>query len=141
VPFLPGYRWHLVARMWRRRVVGELVMGATTRWAMRRWTGNSKEWASSAASHFDHGTQRAILRLYRSADPDVLAAAGEQLCEVGASALVMWGERDPIIPAGFASALASSLPHATPTIVSEVGHWPWLHDVVAANRIVDFITA
>ena len=36
VPLLPGYRWHRVARMWRRPVVGELAMGSTTRVVMRR---------------------------------------------------------------------------------------------------------
>ncbi|MDE3070428.1 MAG: alpha/beta fold hydrolase, partial [Acidobacteriota bacterium] len=30
VPFLPGYRWHRIARLWRTPVVGELVMGSTT---------------------------------------------------------------------------------------------------------------
>src|SRR3954469_9264830 len=27
VPFLPGYRWHPLARIWRRRLAGELFMG------------------------------------------------------------------------------------------------------------------
>ena len=47
----------------------------------------------ASASDFDHGTQRAILKLYRSAPPDVLAAAGERLGELAAPALVVWGER------------------------------------------------
>ena len=34
VPFLPGYRWHRVARGWRTPLVGELMMGFTTRWAL-----------------------------------------------------------------------------------------------------------
>src|SRR4051794_30386933 len=36
VPFLPGYRWHFVARQWRKRFVGEVAMGATTRAVTRR---------------------------------------------------------------------------------------------------------
>ena len=36
VPFLPGYRWHRVARGWRTPVLGELLMGFTTRWGLRR---------------------------------------------------------------------------------------------------------
>ena len=31
VPFLPGYRWHRAARVWRTRGVGELLMGAANR--------------------------------------------------------------------------------------------------------------
>ena len=35
VPLLPGYRWHSLARAWRRRGLGELVMGLTSRWSLR----------------------------------------------------------------------------------------------------------
>src|ERR1700736_434286 len=35
VPFLPGYRWHRIARVWRARPWGELFMGATTRTGLR----------------------------------------------------------------------------------------------------------
>src|SRR5207244_234756 len=28
VPFLPGYRWHRTARIWRTPLLGELAMGA-----------------------------------------------------------------------------------------------------------------
>src|SRR3954451_16322435 len=36
VPLLPGYGWHRVARAWRTPVAGELLMGFTTRFGMRR---------------------------------------------------------------------------------------------------------
>ena len=67
VPFLPGFRWHRVARGWRTPGVGELLMGATTRWGLRREL--PAELADHAWDAFDHGTQRAILKLYRSAPP------------------------------------------------------------------------
>ncbi|MEA2273765.1 MAG: hypothetical protein QOI98_2473, partial [Solirubrobacteraceae bacterium] len=87
VPFLPGYRWHQIARMWRTRGLGELVMGTTTRRTARlvaRLQGitvppRESDPVEHAWQYFDQGTQRAILRLYRSAPPDVLAAAGAQL--------------------------------------------------------------
>ena len=56
-------------------------------------------------AHFDQGTQRAILRLYRSSPPERLAAAGAQLGELRMPALVLWGTRDPYIPARFGRAL------------------------------------
>ena len=31
VPFLPGYRWHAVARAWRTPLLGEVAMGLNTR--------------------------------------------------------------------------------------------------------------
>ena len=35
VPFLPGYRWHRAARVWRTRGVGELLMGAANRTTLK----------------------------------------------------------------------------------------------------------
>ena len=74
-PFVPGCRWHRVARGWRTPVVGELLMGFTKRRSPRAATRARRP----RLEYFDHGTQRAILRLYRSAPPDVLAAAGARL--------------------------------------------------------------
>ncbi|HEX5895053.1 MAG TPA: alpha/beta fold hydrolase, partial [Thermoleophilaceae bacterium] len=61
VPFVPGFRWHRVARGWRTPGVGELLMGITTRWSFRRELPG--ELADVAYDAFDHGTQRAILKL------------------------------------------------------------------------------
>ncbi len=36
VPFLPGYRWHWVARIWRRPVMGELFMATSSRWGFKQ---------------------------------------------------------------------------------------------------------
>ncbi len=36
VPLLPGYHWHKYARAWRRPFVGEMAMGLTFRWNLRR---------------------------------------------------------------------------------------------------------
>jgi pimeloyl-ACP methyl ester carboxylesterase len=149
VPLLPGYRWHPIARVWRTPVAGELSMGATTRFTarqlMRRVAGVSPAsidaWLDSVLAHFDHGTQRAILRLYRSAPPEVLADAGERLGDVTAPALVVWGEREPFIPVPFAHAYAEALGgEASVEIVAGAGHWPWLEapDVVA--RVAGFLS-
>ncbi len=77
VPFLPGYRWHRVARVWRARGAGEMFMGMSTKWAAKRLM--PEQVAEEAWRHFDQGTQRAILRLYRSAPEEVLVAAGRDL--------------------------------------------------------------
>src|SRR4051812_38269745 len=36
VPFLPGYRWHWAARIWRTPVLGELFMATSSKWAFRQ---------------------------------------------------------------------------------------------------------
>ena len=92
-------------------------MGASTRFgtklALREGTSvrgaELDAFADSIMEHFDQGTQRAILRLYRSAPPDVLEAAGARLNALTCPALVVWGDRDPYLPARFADAYAAAL--------------------------------
>jgi pimeloyl-ACP methyl ester carboxylesterase len=137
VPFVPGYRWHRVARGWRTPALGELLMGFTTRWGLRREL--PRELADAAWRTFDHGTQRAILRLYRSAPPDVLARAGERLGDVRAPALILWSTDDPYLPDGFAQRHADALGgHATVELV-EGGHWPWHDRPALVERAGEFL--
>ena len=141
VPFVEGFRWHWAARRWRTRVVGELAMGTTGPLLLRRFTGNDKAWSDQVMRHFDQGTQRAILRLYRGADPEVVAAAGEGLDAVTAPALILWGERDRYLDPAYAEALARRLASAETTVevVSDAGHWPWLDDPAVIGRVTAFL--
>lgn len=147
VPFLPGYRWHRVARMWRTRWLGETVMGATTRFSMRQGTREANvapgplpdEWVDQTWRHFDQGTQRAILRLYRSADPDVLEAAGRRLGDIPAPALVVWGDHDPYLPTRFAHEYAERIPNGRALVVPDAGHWPWLDKPGLIGEVCAFL--
>lgn len=138
VPFLPGYRWHFFARQWRRRVIGELAMGATVRPVARRLL--PAELADDVLEALDVGTQRSILRLYRSAPEDALARAGAELGNVMAPALVVWGERDPYIPPSFARAYADALGGPAETeVFAGAGHWPWLRAPEVVRNVTDFL--
>jgi pimeloyl-ACP methyl ester carboxylesterase len=139
VPFVPGYRWHRLARGWRTPLVGELIMGFSTRWGFRREL--PRAIADTAWEHFDHGTQRAILKLYRSAPPDVLAAAGERLGEVRAPGLVLWSTDDPYLPAKFAERHADALGGETTVELVEGGHWPWHERPELVARAGEFLVA
>jgi pimeloyl-ACP methyl ester carboxylesterase len=149
VPLLAGYRWHRTARIWRTPLLGELSMGVSSRKVLRLLSreGNAtpgplpEQWLDTVLDHFDQGTQRAILRLYRSSPPDVLAAAGARLGEIGAPALVVWGKRDPYIPARFAQAYAAALGGAELLELDDAGHWPWLDRPDVIDRVVEFVTA
>jgi pimeloyl-ACP methyl ester carboxylesterase len=153
IPFLPGYRWHRTARLWRAPLLGELVMGATVRPVMRFSTREARPsrkpmpdgWLDTVFGHFDQGTQRAILRLYRSSPPDVLAAAGAQLGELSIPALVVWGMADPYIPARFGRAYAEAIggpAHPSELIeLPDAGHWPWFDRPDVIDRVVNFLTA
>jgi len=134
VPFLPGYRWHRIARVWRTPGLGELAMGTSNRRTLRLLSKEMnatpgpmpQEWLQSVLGHFDQGTQRAILRLYRSSPSDVLARAGAQLGLLDMPALVVWGARDPYIPVRFAKAYVAALGDAELVEVPDAGHVPWL---------------
>ena len=149
IPFLPGYRWHRTARLWRTPLLGEIAMGATTRYALRRSTLDANAtpgplpdaWLDSVLDHFDHGTQRAILRLYRSSPPDVLARAGAELHRLEMPALVVWGLQDPYIPARFAAEYARALPSAELLELPDAGHWWWLDRPDAIERVVGFLAS
>jgi pimeloyl-ACP methyl ester carboxylesterase len=138
VTFLPGYRWHFFARQWRRRAVGELSMGFTNRAVASRLM--PAELVDDALASFDQGTQRAILRLYRSADEDKLARAGKDLGRLTCPALVVWGADDPYIPAGFATAYAEALGGpANIEIAQSAGHWPWCDRPELVQTVADFL--
>jgi pimeloyl-ACP methyl ester carboxylesterase len=147
VPFLPGYRWHRLARAWRTPLLGELVMGATSRWTLQRGSRGANttpgplppEWLDSVLAHFDHGTQRAILRLYRSAPSEELARAGAELARIEAPALVVWGLQDPYIPARFAQGYARALPSAELLELPDAGHWWWLDRPDEVERVIGFL--
>ena len=145
LPLLPGYHWHRIARAWRMKPLGEIVMGLSVKPALRRQLRRSNvtpvpdAFVDTVARDLDQGTQRAILSLYRSADPETLAAAGERLGELTAPALIVQGERDPYIPTAFANAYAEALGGPAETLtLPDAGHWPWydrpdLVETVAAH--------
>jgi pimeloyl-ACP methyl ester carboxylesterase len=147
VPLLPGYRWHRVARVWRRPVAGELMMGFTTKLGFRLWSREANAtpgplpgpFIDRVFEHFDQGTQRAILKLYRSAPEDALARAGERLGELRCPALIVWGESDPYLDTRFARAYADALGGETHLELVEAGHWPWLDRPETVDRVARFL--
>ena len=149
VPFLPGYRWHRTARIWRTPVLGELSMGVTSRRVLRLLSRESnatpgpmpEAWLDSVLDHFDQGTQRAILRLYRSSPPDVLAAAGAHLDRLRGPALVVWGKKDPYLPERFGRAYAQALEGAELVELADAGHWTWLDRPDVIDTVVGFLAA
>ncbi len=149
VPLLPGFRWHRIARVWQTVGLGELAMGSTYRRTLRFATRNANAtpgpmpdaWLDSVLAHFDEGTQRAMLRLFRSSPPAVLAAAGARLGELDMPALVVSGMRDPYIPARFGREYASALAHAELVELADAGHWPWLDRPELIDRVVEFLSA
>jgi pimeloyl-ACP methyl ester carboxylesterase len=137
LPLVPGYRWHRVARAWRTPIVGELTMGFATRWAFRRalpYGIGERAWED-----FDHGTQRAILKLYRSAPAHVLAAAGERLGEIRCQALVLWPTHDEYIGPEFGERFAEALGGPVELELVDCGHWMWHERPELVQRVAAFL--
>lgn len=148
VPLLPGYRWHWVAQVWRRRPLGEIANATTTRASMaltmRQARGNRSAMPPAFVDlvwdHWDKGTRAATLVLYRHADPDRLARAGRDLAKLNCPSLVLWGDRDPYLPTRFAEAYAQTLPSSQLKIVPGAGHWPWLDDPHVIDTVLGFLS-
>jgi pimeloyl-ACP methyl ester carboxylesterase len=149
VPLLEPFDWPRLATWIRRRAVGELIMGSIPRWLLERWlrSGTTKPdafppgRARQVWEQFDQGTQRAILRLFRSSGERDLAAAGKQLERLRMKALIIWGEQDPWLRVELAERYAVRLPQAEVVRIADAGHWPWLERPEVAQRIAEFIGA
>jgi pimeloyl-ACP methyl ester carboxylesterase len=147
VPFLPGYRWHWVARIWRTRLLGELFMATSSKRAFKLLSRQATaarrplqdSFVDQVWSGFDSGTRRAILKLYRSSPPHVLEGAGKRLGDIRCPALVLWGTSDPYLPARFGEAYADALGGDSRFEQTEAGHWPWLDRPEVVDRVAGFL--
>jgi len=130
-------------------VIGELTMDFTTRFGFKHL---SKEANTTPGplpdpmldyiwEHFDHGTQRAILKLYRASPPEVLEAAGRNLGDIDSPALVLWPTADPYLGPEFGPAYAEALGNAELEMVEGAGHWPWLDRPELVTRVASFLGA
>lgn len=147
VPLLPGYRWHWLARLWRRRGVGELLNATATRPTTALLLRLARpgrrpmpaEFVEMVWSCWDRKMWRALLRLYRSADPAALEAAGAHLDRLRCPALVVWGRGGPYIPEEFGEAYAARLAEAELVALDDAGHWPWIDRPELIGRVTEFL--
>lgn len=147
VPLLAGYRWHWIARIWRRRGLGEIFNALTSRAAVGqllrlgrpRYAAMPPDFVDMIWECWDRETARAVLRLYRSADPDVLEAAGAHLGRLRCPALVAWGDSDPYLGGELARRYAERLPNAELLELDNAGHWPWLDRPGLIGRVCEFL--
>ena len=147
VPLLHGFRWRGWARAIRAPVIGAVAVGSgykpVVRVLSRRASAPGatmpKDFQASVVRHLDLGTERALLRLLRSADPGLLAEAGAQLGRIGAPALVLAGASDPWIAPRFAAGYAATLGDATLETIDDAGHWPWIERPEVGERMIDHL--
>jgi pimeloyl-ACP methyl ester carboxylesterase len=130
------------------KALGELAMGATTKWLLMRALKNAstspdQAWPTQRINavweQFDQGTQRAILRLHRSTDQTALTELQDTLTRLDQPALILSSEQDPWFAAGSATAYADGLPNATLERLPHSGHWPWLERSEALERLAQAV--
>lgn len=146
-PPVSGYSWYLLAKVWRTPVAGELLHWTLTpptfRWLTRR--GNPKGLPAEAVERmrrdYDRGTQRTVLRLYRSTDAEHMVPAPPSLfASLDRPALVVWGSHDVYIPNRFAEQHRESFPSARVAYLPQSGHFPILDDPEGvAAQVVPFL--
>lgn len=146
--FLPGYRWHRLARLWRTPIVGELFQATTTRSGFR-WLINRSEprglpraFVDRMYDHYDRRTKRAVLELYRATDdPSVISkAVAEPLRGRNIPALVIWGEHDGYLPSSYAQRQREVFPDAAVHVLPASGHWPYADAPETVERLlVEFV--
>ena len=143
LPLIDGFQWPRPVRWWRRPLLGELLMGGTTRRmlarGLRRGSATREAWpdrrVATVWEDFDQGTQRAILRLHRATAAFALDGV---LGELRAPAVVIWGDRDPWLAPELADAYAAGLATAELERV-DAGHWPWLDRPELVERVATLV--
>lgn len=141
-------KWHGFATYWRRPVIGELAMLATTR---RRWrkamtAGDARplppEFVDRMYDDYDRKTRRTVLKLYRSMPLPYPPAAGwlEQLARWDRPALIVWGRKDRLLAERRVDEIRNAFPGADVAFLEESGHFPFADDPDgSAAAVVPFL--
>jgi pimeloyl-ACP methyl ester carboxylesterase len=140
-------RWHQAARLWRRPVVGELVMAVTNRrtWRKRMSAGPDplpEAFIDRMYDDFDRGTRRAVLRLYRGTPLPYPPASGwvATLAKLDRPSLIAWGANDPFLGQRRIEDLKQPFPSAEVVMLDRSGHFPFADDPErSAQAVVPFL--
>jgi pimeloyl-ACP methyl ester carboxylesterase len=140
-------RWHQAARLWRRPLVGELVMALTNRrtWHKRMSAGPDplpEEFIDRMYDDFDRGTRRAVLKLYRATPLPYPPASGwvRTLAGLDRPALIVWGASDPFLSTRRVEDLKEPFPSAEAKLLDGSGHFPYADNPEgAAEAVIPFI--
>lgn len=143
---LVNYRWHVLARVWRRGVLGDLFMAATTRTGFRQVImranppGLPRGFVDAMYDDYDRATRRAVLRLYRATPEDRMADLEAVAALRDKPVLVVWGAGDPYIGVEHAEGQRRAFPGARVATLDDSGHWPHADDPDGvAQHVVPFL--
>ena len=142
------YRWHILARIWQKPVLGELFMATSTRFAFRTLIkrGQTRKlpgaFVDEMYGNFDRDTRRAVLKHYRS-EVDRLPGSRRQadaLRPHDLPALVVWGDGDPYVGLDQAAVQKQVFPSALLVVIRDSGHWPFVDNPEeVASHVLPFL--
>jgi len=138
------YHWHVFARMWQTPLLGEVSMAMASRaffhLLLKRDSprGLPAAYINQMYDTYDHGTRRAILKLYRAtAHPAPLAQElVNALRPLDRPALVVWGKHDRYLPLQLANRQREVFPNAQIVVLEQSGHWPFADDPAGVAAVV-----
>jgi pimeloyl-ACP methyl ester carboxylesterase len=140
---LPGYRWHLYARIWQTPILGELFQLLAgergTRAALNRKNPRRlpEAFVQRVVSFADWGHKRAVLSLYRATrDVEVAHARVSGLYALSVPVCVIWGAADPYLPVVYAERQKALFPGAEVHVLEGFGHWPFVDDPAAVGALL-----
>lgn len=133
--FHADYRWHFWARVWRSGLgelsmravdwplIGRVALGVTMRLG---GPGLSRAQIDDTLAGFHATAREQVLRIYRETDPEKFGPwqAALEATIARRPTLVLWGQRDPFIPAAFADGFGAASVERLPG----VGHWAVAED-------------
>lgn len=142
IGLVPGYRWHVIARIWRMPVIGELFQLINGPRSFRSGlnAGNPKPFPDAfidrMLSDMDAGHKRAVRKLYRATDLDELSRRlAPQLKPLELPALVLWGVDDDALPVRFAQVQKDYF-RADVHELAGCGHWPMIDEPERVRELI-----
>ncbi len=143
--FAPDYVWHDMAQVWRTPGAGEdavaalVAMSIEDRAAMYESLGmQPPELAAEVAKGTDETMSRCILALYRSANPAVMVAVGEDLTKAAVRpGLVLVPTADPYTGGEERARWSANRAGAQVTLLPGRGHWWMMQDPATAAEALE----
>lgn len=142
-PPVQGYRWYLLARLWRTPGVGELVqrtlIGPTFGLVVRRGhpLGLPRAVVDRMYRDYDAGTRRTVLQLYRATDAARMVSVDAAVfAAADIPALVVWATADVYMATPFAYRHRDAFPSARVVELPRHGHFLLAEDPAAVAELV-----
>ncbi len=137
--FFSDYKWHAMAKTWRKPILGELAMYLMGR---KQFTAAMKKSTpiltdTQIQSNYNSLTwrnRRMILRFYRALDPVIFKKWEGHLQTIAQRfpTQVIWGKNDTFLPVALAKRFGTDNVH----ILENTGHWPMLEQANEVHKLI-----